>query len=338
MITFDGIIFKLQKHGGISVYFKELFKLLSFKNTPFNAINYNLENMPKIQNNNYTSPRFLERYRKCILKNDTDIFHSTYYRCPDKNYKNLSVVTVHDFLYEKYSRTDKRIIHSLQKNKAIKSADAIICVSNETKKDLLKYTKISNNQKIFVIHNGVSDVFQPSQIFEDNSNKKPYLLYIGNRKGYKNFSLIKDSLPYLQDFDLFIVGGEPPSDEERNLNNVYKNINIKWFQGVDEKTLLNIYQGAFCLLYPSLDEGFGIPIIEAMKCGCPVICLNIPIFKEVAADGGIFIENNTESLIEAISKLVQCHSEQRTKVIKYSSKFSWNITHSKTLDVYDYLD
>lgn len=333
MIIFDGIIYNLQKNGGISVYFDELFKLLNQKNIKYKTILYNEELTDKY-NSTFLQPRILERYRNCKLDQYSEIFHSTYYREPHTKNNHATVVTVHDFLYEKYSRFDKKLIHGLQKNSAIKNADAIICVSKKTKKDLLDYIGITNNQKIFVIHNGVSSMFKTS---EKSKTSKPYILYIGNRRGYKNFSLLKKTIPMLKEYDLKIVGGEPLTSNDYELNSACKHSSIEWFGNIDEKTLIKLYQDAYCLVYPSLDEGFGIPIIESMKCGTPVICMNNEIFQEVAGKAAIFIENDVDSLLEGLKKLSESYEQYKKRIYAHSQQFSWEKTHSKTLEVYDYL-
>ena len=131
MIFFDGIIFKLQKMGGVSVLFKEIiarlprnnYQLLAFTKEPLS---------PKNINYKFQSPRLCERYRRVIFDKNTDIFHSTYYRLPDK--KSCKVITtVYDYTYEKFTPGFRRTLHSWQKNKAISESDKIICISKTCK-------------------------------------------------------------------------------------------------------------------------------------------------------------------------------------------------------------
>ncbi|EEY5971546.1 glycosyltransferase family 1 protein, partial [Escherichia coli] len=131
---------------------------------------------------------------------------SSYYRVhksPNLNVKN--VTTVHDFTYEKYRGGMSKFIHSLQKYHAIKNSDIVICISNNTARDLLKYCPISED-KIRVIYNGVSPSYKHISNMSDMRVNNS-VLFVGAREGYKNFVLAVKAVGKLHGLKLTIVGG-----------------------------------------------------------------------------------------------------------------------------------
>ncbi len=193
----------------------------------------------------------------------------------------MTVVTVHDFVYERYMNGPKKWVHVIQKNAAIRAAQAIICVSESTKQDLLHFVGINPDQSIHVIYNGVSDIFQPLDIVLSNS---PFILFVGQRGGYKNFNRLLDAMPYLPDYELHCVGGGAfRSDELKGISETVVR-RVRHLGFVTDEVLNVLYNRAVCLAYPSSYEGFGIPVIEAMKAGCPVVSVDCKAVLEVGRD------------------------------------------------------
>jgi len=158
---------------------------------------------------------------------------------------------------------------------------------------------------------------------------------VGNRAGYKNFSLLLDAMVHLSDYELYIVGGEPISKSEAKIIDGRLKGRVRVLNYVADIQLVELYSEAFCLVTCALDEGFGITIAEAICSGCPVICLDRPIFREVAGLSGLFIENNVEDLISNVHWLKDHWVEQKARCYKYRARFSWDATHDKTLAVYE---
>ena len=199
-IIYDNIIFSGQKTGGISVVWYELLKriILDARFVCLFIEDSNCKNnifRKKLSLNNVLIKKglllkFKKYFNPKISLNNKFIFHSSYYRTSN-NPNAINITTVHDFTYEYFSKGLKRYIHTYQKNKAIKKSDFIICISENTKKDLLKFVNGVDEKKIRVIYNGVSENY--FQLKNVNSNllpfdKNSYVVFVGARNGYKNFN------------------------------------------------------------------------------------------------------------------------------------------------------
>jgi mannosyltransferase len=352
----DNIVFNLQKAGGISVYWAELIKRLLKDNKDAKFIESSVysknifrQELDIGQENilmESSLPIKILRYlplQKVIT--EFSIFHSSYYRiCNQKNVFN--VTTVHDFTYEIYRKGLPKYIHSNQKRQAIVRANGIICVSENTKKDLLTFNPFVDDSKITVIYNGVSDDFYPInktcvKIIKEDIKAvldKKYILYIGSREHYKKFNIVIDVVSELKDYCLAIVGGKDFTKDERG--HVEKKLRGRYyhFRGLRNKDLNSLYNHAFCLLYPSLYEGFGIPILEAMKAGCPAIATNTSSIPEVCGDAGLMVgEANIENIIYEIKKLEAGSFRDHVVQLGFnqSKKFSWDKCYLETMRFYE---
>ncbi|WP_145559586.1 glycosyltransferase family 4 protein [Yersinia mollaretii] len=334
-IIYDGIINSLQRTGGVTVYFKELVSRLPM--TDFSWYSYD----DKISDIDVESielkSRCLERYRDFSLNTLSRysglIFHSSYYRLPDV--KMPVVTTVHDFTYEKFVNGPARWIHTWQKNRAIKGSDLIICVSENTAKDLQRYCSVPSD-KIRVIYNGVSKGYYPLDVIKTNTNK---VVFVGARSGYKNFDVAVKAISKISHLELSVVGGGEFTSKELSLLNYYLPDRYHGLGRLSEDALNVVYNSAYALLYPSSYEGFGIPILEAMSAGCPVISVNASSIPEVAGDAAILVQKATVD--ELVDGLLIVESE-RSKLIAYgmkqAAKFSWDKCYQKTLSVYKELN
>ncbi len=341
MIVFDNIIFRWQKSGGISVVWYELLKRISDKTSDYKILEYNksketnsLRAQLHIPQDKITvlSDRFffIKRYlnTKVNIQNQF-IHHSSYYRiCNNKN--AINIITIHDFTYEYFEKGLSKFIHCYTKYNAIKKADYIICVSENTRKDLFKFVHGIQNKNIRVIYNGVSDDY-----YYKNSKCKRYLLFVGSRAYYKNFRLAVEVAEQTK-MQLIICGSKLTEDEKKYLDNkIPGNYHDKGF--VDNKELNSLYNEAFCLLYLSSYEGFGIPAIEAQKAGCPVLALNCSSIPEVIGYKELLVDNLCiKNIIEKI-KLLENHTFRESIISKgldFSKKFSWDKTFNKYYQLY----
>lgn len=353
-IYVDNIIFTLQRAGGISIYWYELlnnlmnsneeFKIIEQKSNNKNIFRSNLVINNKLLLREGGLPINLLRYLPLRVAIDENaIFHSSYYRiAKQKNVAN--VVTVHDFIYERFSGSVlKKYIHMLQKKYAVTNADGIICVSENTKNDLLNFIPVVENTDIKVIYHGASSEYYHHDMQHTVSKdfkwitEKRYIMFLGGRSAHKNFDIAVKVVSRLLDTYLLIIGGGELSSIEIEL--LKKSLGKKYIKlnNIDNSELNIFYNYALCLLYPSTYEGFGIPIIEAMAAGCPVVSTNTSSIPEVAGDAGLLVDSiDQDAFIEKIKSLEK--PEYRRKIIELgyeqAKKFSWLRCCNETTDFY----
>ena len=345
-ILFDNIIYSLQSVGGISSTWALLqdaiqkcddfdCKYIEFQNASNNIFRKALT-IPEqhIVNPQNILPINIERFRKArIADNEVyNIFHSSYYRIPTKS-DIKSVVTVHDSTYEKYMSHIRRIMHCKQKYSAINNADLIVCVSQNTYNDLVHYVPNIDRNKVVVIYNGISSDFYKT----DNITKEERILYVGSRAKYKNFDLLIETLSDTA-YNLDICGFPLSKSETSFLNKKIGPKRYSVYSNVDNTTLNKLYNSAYCLIYPSCYEGFGLPIIEAQRAGCPVIALKDSSISEIIGETPLLINNATKrELISAINKLR--HPLTYNEVIECglvnSQRFTHQLMTNSYIDLYN---
>ena len=229
------------------------------------------------------------------------------------------------------------------KEKILNIADHIICVSQNTKKDLIKFYNV-DEKKISVVYHG--NTFH--KFIHNRSNpifQFKYFLYVGGRKRYKNyFSVIeafKSNQQIYNDYKIIFVGGGKLLDSEKKklLENNVDLSKLIFLDRADDQDLFNLYKNAIALIYPSFYEGFGMPIIEAMSVGCPVISSNSSSLTEVFGDAAISFTPSSISELKNNLEKITFDNDIRRKVIdlgfKQSQKFSWERCIDKTLTIYN---
>ncbi|MDB4891920.1 MAG: hypothetical protein JWL61_3775 [Gemmatimonadetes bacterium] len=335
MLVYDGIVFSLQRAGGISVLFTEILSRLPA--TGYELVGFRHSPPPALVESTYTfqSPRVLERYRRARVNGRCDLFHSTYYRLPEIGRCKV-VTTVYDFVYERFAPVHRRVVHSAQKRKAIEGADILICISESTRRDMVDFVGPAHAARAVVVPLGVSEEFRAIP----HTDILPQVLFVGARSGYKNFRALVDALAGLPDLNLVCVGGGPFTADETDL--LQRRIPLRYRSlGYVSTGELNLqYNQSLCLVYPSLYEGFGIPILEAMRAGCPVIAVNRSSIPEVAGDAALLLENgHPEEIRSAIQRLMVSQNRQElvAKGMTQAAKFSWHETYRQTLAVYEAL-
>lgn len=362
-VLVDGIAYGTQKAGGISRCFTETVSRLCAKSDDFQVIVHlprfssGLEprgpSITHIRDVNLHASR-LQRVASALSKlqlkmSAPQIFHSTYYSLP--YWPGLrSVVTVHDFIHEEYPTLlgDAPEI-SVMKRDAIESADVIIAVSNHTKEGVIKHTNVDKS-RITVIYHGVADTFLApapevttcQRVLEKYGIGVPYWLFVGTRWSYKNFGTLLRAFTRISDQtggSLVTVGGEA-SLERWQFDWVIKygiEKRLRVLRGIDDEELRLLYSAASGFVFPSLAEGFGIPLLEAMACGVPVIASDIPVFHEVAADAAVYVDpHNEEALADAMLQVLR--DDVREPLIglgrKCVQRFSWDTAAEQLGEVY----
>ena len=351
-LIYDFQIFLKQKFGGPSRYFVELNKHIN-KNKFYNSIiapfhiNRHLNHSEFKKNNFFFYKKFF--FNKPLIKLNQLIFlnkiskisnpiiHSTYY---DLNYlKNIKckkIVTIHDLIHEKYY-PEKKLDNEEKKINCINQADFFICVSKNTQKDLIEHYKVDEKKTKVIYHS--CDL--PNIDFKFKK-EKDYFLFVGKRGGYKNSHFILSALSkykkFKENFDLYFFGGPKFSRSEiKNFKDLGILKNIK-YMGNDDRKLNTLYKNALCLIYPSLYEGFGIPLLEAMQNNCPVLCCDTPALKEIGENAVEYFEkNNEEAFIYSLDKMI--HSTELSNQLKQLGKhrrnfFSWQKCAKETEEIY----
>lgn len=352
-VLLDNIIFSLQKGGGASVVWKEHIARLkndvrfnvrylefqnAFENVFRKRLNIPNESLIKISDFGISIKRYFD-----IKSNRTSpyIFHSSHYRLDKCKYAR-NITTVHDFVYEYYVGGVKQKIHSLQKWRAIRGADVVICISESTKRDLLHFIPEIDEKRITVIYNGVDNSYykmQPAEYklslpFETGE----YALYVGNRRTpYKNFLMTAEACSKMR-LPLIMVGGEQPNQKEIKLLNQLLKGRFAFYHGITNIELNELYNRAKVFLYPSLYEGFGIPIIEAQRAGTPVICVNSSSIPEIVGQTDLCIKESvsTMAICERIMALENSSFREGEieRGLDNSKRFCWDETYRQTSNIY----
>lgn len=344
-LLLDNIVYQLQDAGGISTYWYELTRRLlrqehvhlSFIESP-HAVSRNIFrnklSIPSIAILKRLGLPVLERFSRLNVGTLPDtVFHSSYFRVPVRNRRLKEVCTIHDFIHDLYYRGPRTWLHNYAKRRAINESDAIITVSENTRNDLLKFYPQIDPGRVVTIYNGVSDQFR---VLRDQASapQAPYLLYVGSREHYKNFPFAVKLARSAKDLHLYIVGPALTGVEQRLLNRQLPG-RFKVFTAIDTATLNLLYNQAFCLIYPSFYEGFGLPVAEAMRAGCPFIALRNSSLPEVAGDAGVLLpESDVDAGIAAIEQ-INCNREASVKRgLAQSAKFSWDQCYKQTYELY----
>jgi glycosyltransferase involved in cell wall biosynthesis len=277
------------------------------------------------------------------------VFHPTYYGSKlFADFKKTGVpvvITVFDMISEIFP--ERRSFRNFFKNvKAsdIRSADHIICISEKTREDLVRFFPAVET-KTSVVHLGIDKVFSLASHGARPNYKKPYLLYVGNRRGYKNFKVLylayMNSVFLRKNFALVAFGGEKYTDDEFYSFARPSEENPVIFVSGDDEMLANYYRNAAAFIYPSLYEGFGLPPLEAMACGALTFTSNRGSLPEVCQDSSIYFDpENVVELQELLELWLTPNFETRHQIeigIAHARKFTWRKTVDQTKLVYDKL-
>ncbi|WP_200816319.1 glycosyltransferase family 4 protein [Pedobacter nyackensis] len=367
-ILLDPKIFNEQKFGGISRYYTEMWSQLNeikgiqidcplfytenihYQESPLFANSFQAKNSIFIKFSKIFRsyrPKKLKRKNtektiELLKKQQFDLFIPTYYdpyfidHLKDKPF----VLTVYDMIHElfpQYFRDD--IVTVPNKKLLLEMATKIIAISNSTKNDILVLYPHVDASKIEVVH--LAHAIKPELEIKLDLPQE-YVLFIGNRGLYKNFTFFLKALaPVLKQnaqIHLLCAGGNPFTEEENQLIselNLEQQVIQQNFQDVE---LAIYYKKALFFVFPSEYEGFGIPVLESMACGCPVILANHSSFPEVAGEAAVYFElNNTADLTDKITLLLEdpkLRESYRLKGLEQAKKFNWKKTAMDCLNIY----
>ena len=379
-LLYDHQIFTWQNYGGISRYFCELmsqFTLdprIDFRLALHYSQNEHLHQNPQVnrfwthRNDFFSDSRFFSALQKKIHINvlnhifnnqresvkqlkgqDFDLFHPTYYDPYFLKHlgKKPYVLTIYDMIHEIFPDTfDKNDMTRNRKKTLADNAKKIIAISENTKKDIIKYLDVPED-KIQVIY--LADSLSrtkntnPSNVLDSIRVPEKYLLFVGNRSGYKNFTFLFEALFSVlkKDKNLHIIcaGGGFFSASEKNLMQKMDMISRTHYYSADDATLLYLYKNAYAFVFPSLYEGFGIPVLEAFSCGCPTVLSNTSSLPEVGGDAALYFDPvdsvSVTNIIEQILSDENLREDLITKGYSRSKLFSWEKTALMTKKVYE---
>lgn len=342
-IVYDNIIFASQRSGGISVVWSELLQR-ALRDAALDLSFVEFAPVDNLQRQGLDIPP--ERVRTvpaCLRKafkylpvrasgKEPFLFHSSFFRtCPNPHAVN--VTTVHDFTNELFQTGSGARKERWIKHKAIRHSDHVICISENTRRDFFRFFPGFPEERVAVVHNGVSGVFHPLEDcgtlpFPEGS----YLLFVGARDGYKHFDLIPEVLAR-SGMALVTTGSPLSAAEEKQLEGCRHHHAGR----VSAEELNRLYNGAFALVYPSSYEGFGLPVIEAQRAGCPVIACNASSIPEIIGETPLLTEEATPGALLSSLDLLK-DGKMRAAVIRdgleNARRFSWDKMYGEILEVY----
>lgn len=287
-----------------------------------------------------------------LLLKGNDLYHATEFLSFDIGLKIPQILTVHDLTMVKFPnhRPEESHKHSKMIEKACSKATHIIATSEATKNDIIKYFNI-DNRKISVTYQGTSNIFKKilnknkiNKIIDKYGLKTPYLLFVGTIEPRKNiinlikaFEKIAKNIP---SYNLYLVGRKGWNSDgiyDYYEKSKYKN-RIEFLDYVSDEDLVYLYNGAKLFCYPSIYEGFGLPILEAMKCGVPVITSNISSMPEVGGKAVIYVDpkdhNDLAQKMQKTLKDEKVLEKLSWDSLKQSNKFSWDKCACQTYKIY----
>lgn len=356
MILCDNIIFELQSLGGISKYWSKTISQLdaSTRDIAFlegpgsmgNRFRCELElKKPIMQERGST---MLRRLRGPSI--NTDVFHSSYYRISHRARSN--VVTIHDFMNEKYPVSYRDRILAAIKKRACGYAQAIVVVSERTRQDLLRHYSFVDSGRVHVTYNGVGKEYYPEPLhipFEVGLNRltrREYFLYVGTRGHCKNFTYVLRFMAEAQaqglDLPLIIAGGGLLTDAElaEATRLGLSHASLKQISDLSDATLRRLYSNCLALLIPSIYEGFGLPAAEAARCGAMVLSARGSALDEIVGETDYAFELHREGEVARVLALGLDNAyadSERSRVQGRSSMFNWEASAQKLMEIYDEL-
>jgi glycosyltransferase involved in cell wall biosynthesis len=275
------------------------------------------------------------------LRGLVDIYHPTLNRIMPAVRRRRIVVTQHDCTHERFPHLFRNTDAFIRAKRHILSrADAIICVSESSRRDLLHFYDV-DEARTHVVHHG----FSPLESSPEPAPCKPsapYLLYVGSRTEYKNFSLLLQAFArsgLAQRFRLVTVGGGPYSTEEgETLAELGLGDKVRLIKGASDPDLAELYRNATLFVYPSLYEGFGFPPLEAMSLGCPVLANRTSSLPEICGDAASYFETDDVEELAQVLKATLENTEnlrkQREAGYQQVRLYSWPEAARKTLEIY----
>lgn len=365
-ILFDHEIFRRQDFGGISRYFAELMeginKTPGYKAFPESIFSRNvylrerkLDGIAGTFGNNdlfkkaYWKLENRQLYSK-LKQGRFAVFHPTYYTPYFLHYLPQDkpfVLTVHDMIHENHldSRNEYYGEETNGKMALIPKAAHIVAVSHYTKSQIIRHYPDISPDKISVVYHGANLKISVNADKSGLNLPEKYILFIGVKKHYKNFFWLAESLhDYLKSENIKMIcagGYDFDGFERRFLAQTGLEQHIVHQPFSTDQQLAALYKHAICFVYPSVEEGFGMPILEAFACGCPVVLSNSSCFPEIARDAALYFEPGDQQKLLSNIEAVRADSVTRSELIEKGllrlADFSWERSAAEHIKIYDNL-
>ena len=354
-VLIDSQIFNLQRRGGISRYFASLASQMEAtpgidlrtgvaitRNEPLLLAGVGARRVRLVGARG--EPRWLGLVNRAYTRflPEPDVRHYTYYdpRYLARRPNAKTVVTVHDMIPESHGGEFGGSNAHLAKRQYVDACHAVICVSEATRQELFRWYG-APDKPVVVTHEGVDDYyFQAAR-----QGARDYVLFVGNRSSYKNFSTLLKAYALLRrDFPhvaLRCIGGGALTPEERSDIAGLELTGHVFQETVIESELPSVYASAAAFCFPSVAEGFGLPALESLATGTPTVLSDIPPFREVADDAAAYFDpTSVEQLVERLTEALG-RGEQDDSAREYRRRrarvFSWEKTAAATIALYESL-
>lgn len=353
-ILYDHQMFSMQKFGGVTRYFADLIYNLPEDFEKEIAMQYSENHyITKTYNQTYNSTNCIKNFRikrrvyyfmnnrislKAIKNNDFDVFHPTYYNPYFlKHIEKPFVITIHDMIHERFADSFSFYENIIKNKKQLaENASHIIAVSQNTKNDIVEFLDI-HPDKITVVHHGYKQQVEIAEQLYEN-----YILYVGERKNYKNFiPFLEAIIPLLHaDKTLKVVcTGNAFSKEEISIFQQHSISSQLLHVQASDAILYSLYQHALVFVFPSLYEGFGIPILEAFANNCPVCLSNASCFPEIAQEAALYFDPTSKiSICDTIQSVLSDKGIRNSLIAKGKEKindYTINKMVSATSKIYE---
>ncbi len=357
-ILYDGAVTQERGAGGIKRYFNNLIQRLPSDFEPhFTTCRAAVE--PEPEHPRLRTHRFRRfRPQRVSLKLEKAFFgrvqdsvsfelaHPTYYTLLSQRevseYRCPVVVTVWDMIHELFPKLYPNADFVARKRRAIEAAAAVVCISENTKSDLLSHYQV-HESRILVTHLA-SSLDLGAARGDEHTPPRPYFLYVGARAGYKNFDGLLSAFaaastsPLATETVLAVVGSPFSEDEQKRIAELRLSGRVENYAEVSDARLVALYRSSLALVYPSRYEGFGIPPLEAMQCGTPVIASDRSSIPEVVGDAGILVNpDRPDELTDALVAVASGPAFRESLIARGRDRvkqFSWDRTTEQTLNLY----
>ena len=252
-----------------------------------------------------------------------------------------SVITIHDLIHLNEpgnAKLSKKLYYELFIKPAAKKAYKIITVSEYSKKTIMEWANIPD-EKIVVVSNAISNHLTPAGARYQSAH--PYLLHVGNTKSHKNVVRLLQALAIANiDSEIrLLLTGESTPELQTIIKSNKLDHRVIFCGALTDSRLAEYYRGAIAVTFPSLYEGFGLPVLEAMACGVPVLTSDVTSLPEVAGDAAVYVNPyEVSSIAEGLEKIVNDSELRASLIIKgeqRSKLFSWDHTAEQVQQVLD---